>query len=105
MVVTTARSAATAYGVLERGEIDIVLSDIGMPVEDGYSFVRRIRATPGPMQTVPAIAISARSPDDSRERALAAGFDRFFTKPIDLPKAVADIAQLVDSARPRPPMQ
>jgi signal transduction histidine kinase len=97
-VVTTASSAAAAYAELERGETDIVLSDIGMPAEDGYSFVQRIRATPGPMQTVPAIAVTARSPDDSRELALAAGFDRFLTKPVDLPKLIANIAELTTPA-------
>jgi CheY-like chemotaxis protein len=101
-VVTTATSAATAFVEFQRGQIDVVLSDIGMAAEDGYSLMRRIRATIGPEHTVPAIAITARATDDSRERAFSAGFDRFFTKPIDLPMLVANIAQLVDVPALRP---
>lgn len=97
-VVTTASSAAAAYVVLQRAETDIVVSDLGMPTEDGYSFMRRIRATPGPMQTVPAIALTARSAQDSCERARTAGFDRFLTKPVDVPKLIANLAELVESA-------
>lgn len=94
-IVTTAPSAAAGYPMLLQGDIDIVLSDIGMAGEDGYSFVQRIRATPGGMQSIPAIAITARVADDSRQRALAAGFDRYVTKPIDMDLLVSDIAELV----------
>ncbi len=93
--VTTAQSAAAAYPVLLHGDIDIVLSDIGMVGEDGYSFVQRIRATPGVTQSIPVIAITARVADDSRQRAFAAGFDRYVTKPIDMDLLVSEIAELV----------
>lgn len=94
-VVATARSAATAYPILQQGELDIVLSDIGMGAEDGYSLVRRIRGMSGPIQSVPAIALTARVTDDSRERALSAGFDRYVTKPIDIGLMISTIAELV----------
>lgn len=94
-IVTTAQSAATAFPVLLLGDIDIVLSDIGMAGEDGYSFVQRIRATSGGLQSIPAIAITARVADDTRQRAFAAGFDRYLTKPIDIGLLVSEIADLV----------
>jgi two-component system CheB/CheR fusion protein len=94
-IVTTARSAAAGYASLARGQIDILLSDIAMPDEDGFAFVRRIRGTPGPMHRMPAIAITGQVSEDSRERALAAGFHRFFQKPIDVPLLISSIAELV----------
>jgi CheY-like chemotaxis protein len=94
-VVTTAESAAAAYALLEQGDIDVVLSDLGLRGEDGYFLVRRIRATPGAMQAIPVIAVTARSDDESRQRALAAGFDRYLPKPIEMPRIVSTIAHLV----------
>jgi signal transduction histidine kinase/ActR/RegA family two-component response regulator len=94
-IVTTARSAAAGYGILEHEAIDILLSDVGMPGEDGFSLVQRIRATPGVMQRIPAIAITALVTADGRERVLAAGFDRYLPKPVDVPFLISTIAALV----------
>jgi signal transduction histidine kinase len=94
-VVATATSAAAAYSMLRDGRTDIVLSDLGMTGEDGYSLARRLRALPGANRRIPAIAITARVDDQSRERALAAGFDRYLTKPIDLNLLVSTIAEIV----------
>jgi CheY-like chemotaxis protein len=98
-VVAVARAAATAYSILEEGEIDIVLSDITMTVEDGYSLMRRVRAAPSQlMRSVPAIAISGRIVDDNQQRALEAGFDLYLTKPIDVPNLITVMAQLVSDS-------
>ena len=94
-VVSTEKSAAAAYAALQRGNIDILLSDIGMPGEDGYHFVRRIRRTHGSMRSLPAIAITAHASEEDRQRALDAGFDRYLTKPVDVALLVSNIAQLV----------
>jgi CheY-like chemotaxis protein/anti-sigma regulatory factor (Ser/Thr protein kinase) len=94
-IVTSAESAAAAYLRIEQGDIDIVLSDLGLRGEDGCSLVRRIRATAGAMQSIPAIAITARSDEESLQRALAAGFDRYLPKPIEMPRLVSAIKQLV----------
>lgn len=93
-VVATAQSAVAAYEVLKGDQIDIVISDIAMPGEDGCSLVRRIRATPT-MHSVPTIAITAHVAEHERRRALEAGFDLCVAKPIDVPVLIADIAQLV----------
>lgn len=98
-VVATATSAAAAYLVLQRGETDVLLSDLGMPGEDGYSLMRRIRATPGAMRSLPSIALTARFMEDSNDRALAAGFDGCLTKPIDVDVLITNIADLVEAAR------
>src|SRR5690606_35480716 len=84
-VVTGARSSSAAYAILEQEHVDILLSDIGMSDEDGCQLVQRIRTMPGPMRGIPAIAITGLASLDDREHALAAGFDRYLTKPIDIP--------------------
>ena len=94
-VVASASSVAAACSVLDQGDTDVVLSDLGMPGEDGYSLVRRIRAMPGAMANMPVIAMTAAVSEHHRELALSAGFDRYLTKPIDLNLLVASIAALV----------
>lgn len=68
---------------LEREKPDVVLCDIGMPGEDGYSFVRRLRDL-GPERggDIPAVALTAFARDEERTRALEAGFDVHLAKPI-----------------------
>src|SRR6185369_5689769 len=99
-VVATTQSAAGAYLILQEGETDVLLSDLGMPGEDGYSLMRRIRATPGAMRSLPSIALTARFSEDSHDRALAAGFDRYLLKPIDVDLLIANIAALVTAVEP-----
>jgi signal transduction histidine kinase len=92
-IVTTATSARSAFAVLERGKTDILVSDIGMPEEDGESLVRRMRATQA-MQSLPTIAITARLTESSRDQSLSAGFDRYLTKPINVALLVSSILEL-----------
>jgi CheY-like chemotaxis protein len=100
-VVATAKSAAAAYLILQQGETDILLSDLGMAGEDGYSLMRRIRATPGAMRLLPSIALTAQFTAASHDRALAAGFDWYLQKPIDVDLLIANIAELVGATEPR----
>lgn len=63
---------------------DAMISDIGMPGEDGIALIKRIRASESPtVRQLPAIALSAFATNEVRETALAAGFDAFHTKPFD----------------------
>jgi signal transduction histidine kinase/CheY-like chemotaxis protein len=94
-VVQTALSAAAARRILERRETDIVVSDLSTPGEDGLTFVKRLREEPGSSRSLPTIAITALAMDGDRERALAAGFDRYITKPIDIEILICSIAELV----------
>jgi two-component system, sensor histidine kinase and response regulator len=71
----------------------LVLMDIQMPVMDGFQAIALIRAREERGQRrLPAIAMSGHGTDDYRERALAAGFDEFLVKPIDLPELGRAIA-------------
>ena len=81
--VETAGSAADAMLALQRAHPDIVVSDIGMPDEDGYSLIRRIRELPDALGRTPAIALTAFARSEDRTRALLAGFKAHVPKPID----------------------
>lgn len=96
-VIVTA-SANEALDCCQRIAIDVLLSDICMPGEDGYSLIQRVRVLPTPSQSqVPAIAISSSLSDIYRERAFIAGFQRYLLKPIDIEELIAAIVQLAAS--------
>jgi signal transduction histidine kinase len=91
-VVKTATSVATALTALEEWPPDVLLSDLGMPDEDGYALIRAVR---GEGSMVPAIALTAYAADHDRERSLAAGYQRHVGKPADpvaIMQAIADLA-------------
>jgi signal transduction histidine kinase len=96
-VVETARSASEGIEILDRFRADVLVSDIGMPDEDGYAFLRRVRTLPrgGAM---PAIALTAFTREEDRMRALATGYTTYLGKPVDpgaLTKAVANLAMFI----------
>ncbi len=99
-VVSSAASAAEAFATFERERPDVVLSDIGMPGEDGYSLIRRIRArTAGDGGTTPAASLTAYAAPEDRRRALNAGFNLHVSKPVEPAELVAVIASLGRFAR------
>jgi CheY-like chemotaxis protein len=68
-----------------------VLSDIGMPGEDGYEFIRRLRQLPvGEGGETPAVALTAYGRPEDREKVLSAGYGEHVTKPVT-PAALADV--------------
>jgi two-component system, cell cycle response regulator DivK len=71
---------------------DLVLLDIQMPVLDGYAVLRRLRDNP-PSPAPRVIALTAYAMQGDRERALAAGFDDYVTKPIDLKTLTGKIGE------------
>jgi PAS domain S-box-containing protein len=76
--------AAGAFAQLPDFRPDLVISDIGMPDEDGYSFMRRVRALGAERGgDVPALALTAYTRTDDRAAAMAAGFTGHLAKPID----------------------
>jgi signal transduction histidine kinase/CheY-like chemotaxis protein len=94
--VMSAGSARDALETLRHVDIDLLLSDIAMPGQDGYELIRAIRAMPSArLASIPAAAVTAHARDDERERALAAGFHLYLTKPVHpavLARAVASLA-------------
>ena len=78
--VLTASSADEALEILAANEINVLVSDIGMPGKDGYELIHRLRETG---QKVPAIAVTAYARSEDRTRALSEGFARHVSKPVD----------------------
>jgi signal transduction histidine kinase/CheY-like chemotaxis protein len=95
-VVTTASSVAEALAILATIAISVVVSDVGMPVEDGYTFLRRLRAeAPVALRKIPALALTAYARAEDRQRATSAGFQEHATKPVDPDVLVSTVAALV----------
>ena len=93
--VLTAASAEEALALLARERVDVLLADVAMPGEDGYTLLRKVRALDRPSaRTVPAAALTAFARDEDRREALAAGFQMHLPKPIDASSLVAAVATL-----------
>ncbi len=81
--IVTAMSAGDGLRMLERHRPDLLISDIGMPLMDGFELIRRVRAMPErALARVPAIALTAFSRREDQQRALEAGFDEYMAKPL-----------------------
>jgi len=97
--VMTSYSVPHAMDIFERHRPDCVISDIGMPDEDGYSFIQRVRALPRHMGgETPVAALTAYARDEDRLRILRSGFQAYILKPVepsDLVVAVAGIVRKV----------
>ncbi len=94
--VTSTKSAAEALSVFSNDVPDVLISDIGMPDEDGYEFIQKLRALP-PDQggQTPAIALTGYASRKDKERALSAGYQQHIAKPIEQADMIAAIAALV----------
>jgi CheY-like chemotaxis protein len=93
-VVELAASAAEAEAALERSAPDVIVSDVGLPGEDGYALVRRLRALEGERAGIPAVALTAYAHPADRTRALLAGFQMHLAKPIEPEELAAVVANL-----------
>jgi CheY-like chemotaxis protein len=94
--VATASSVSEALDLLESNRLDFLISDLGMPSEDGYELIRRVRGLPAERGgDTPAAALTAYARPDDRYRALRAGFQVFIAKPIDPETLVSTVASLM----------
>jgi CheY-like chemotaxis protein len=93
--VLTAVSAAEAFDILHQHYVDVLLADIAMPDEDGYSLIRRLREAPIPaVASIPAAALTAFSRKEDRQLALDAGFQMHLSKPVDTDALVSAVSRL-----------
>jgi PAS domain S-box-containing protein len=93
--VRNAATVAQALELVQRAAPHVLISDIGMPGEDGYALIERLRAQDRPRGDLFAIALTALARSEDRERALTAGYDSFFVKPVDLDALVSRVASAV----------
>jgi signal transduction histidine kinase/CheY-like chemotaxis protein len=95
--VRGASGVEEALGVFEAWQPHLLISDIGMPGEDGYGLIRRVRAlAPERGGRVPAVAVTAYGSVDDRIRILSAGFQMHVPKPVEPAELVAVVANLVN---------
>jgi signal transduction histidine kinase len=93
--VTACASAVEALETLKRWQPHILMSDIGMPGEDGYSLIRQVRALPAEHGgRTPAAALTAYARDEDRGRALAAGYQIHIAKPFNAHELLDTISRL-----------
>jgi signal transduction histidine kinase/CheY-like chemotaxis protein len=110
--VRTAESATEALGLLRWITPDVLVSDLAMPEEDGYSLIRNLRASEREDgRETPAVALTAYVRAQDRARAVAAGFNIFVEKPVDPDELISVIGRIAESrvgrreerkARPHP---
>jgi len=93
--VTAVASAAEALMTFDLAQPDVLVSDIGMPGEDGYALIRKIRARHGDSRAwVPAVALTAYARREDRDDALAAGFQLHVPKPVEPAELARSVAAL-----------
>ena len=102
--VRVAANAREAFASLTAAPPDLLLSDVAMPEEDGYSLIGRIRQlAPERGGRVPAVAITAFSRTEDRMRALRAGFDSHVAKPVEASELTAILEAMLARAGKPPP--
>jgi signal transduction histidine kinase/ActR/RegA family two-component response regulator len=92
--VTSASSATEALSRLTEAKPDIMVSDIAMPVIDGYELIRKVRSSADSFSGIPAVAMTAYARDEDRERALTAGYQEYLAKPVEPLELIATLARL-----------
>jgi PAS domain S-box-containing protein len=100
--VVTAASADEAVRMLEHENPDVLISDVGMPGEDGYSLIRRVRQRSDGNAQVPAIALTAYARTEDRVKAIHAGFQLHLSKPVEAIELIAMVESLVRRPPPVP---
>jgi len=97
-VVLEAVNGRIALDLIRRNRPDIVFLDLQMPLQDGFSVIQALRKE-SPFQKLRVVAVTASAMMGDRERAIAAGFDWYIAKPIDLGEVEAQVAVLASSQR------
>jgi CheY-like chemotaxis protein len=95
--VTAVASTTEALAELEQDRPDVLIGDIGLPTQDGYALIRKVRALPPERGgRTPAVALTAFASADDRRRALEAGYQAHVAKPFEPELLVTLVAQLAD---------
>jgi CheY-like chemotaxis protein len=92
--VIEACNGQEALDMVEQSQPDLLLLDIGMPVLDGFTVIRRIRQNPS-LATLPVLAVTAYAMRDDRNNVLNAGFDGYLSKPINARELANELERLL----------
>ena len=102
--VSMASSASEAMERILAGRPDVLVCDIGMPGEDGYSLIRRLRVLEERQESVlPAVALSAYARSEDRTKAIRSGFQNHLAKPVELVELLAVVSSLAGRKITTPP--
>jgi YesN/AraC family two-component response regulator len=96
--VKTASNGEDALKVIESNELDLIISDVMMPVMDGYELTRRVKSNPNTSH-LPIILLTAKTQEEDREEALRLGADSFVTKPFKLGDLELRITNIVENRK------
>jgi CheY-like chemotaxis protein len=88
-----------ALEIFAKDQLDVVLTDIGMPEYNGYAFIAAVRKRKSPLQKIPVIALTAFSTPADRDTALISGFDEYLSKPFEPEELIGTIKRLYDEHR------
>jgi len=97
-LVLDAINGADALDLIRRRAPDLVFLDLQMPVQDGFDVIRELR-NDSRFQKLPVVAVTASAMIGDRERAIAAGFDSYIAKPIDLSEVELHVEALASAAQ------
>jgi CheY-like chemotaxis protein/anti-sigma regulatory factor (Ser/Thr protein kinase) len=96
-VVEVAESAVAALALLDRAAFDVLVSDLGLPEQDGFALIREVRARGRSAAALPAIALTGYADRDSANLSRAAGFQVHIGKPVDARELVTAIARVANT--------
>jgi CheY-like chemotaxis protein len=99
-IMKEAESSREALEIIESWKPDVLIADIGMPVEDGYGLIKRVRALPKERGGhTPALALTAYARTEDRIRALSEGYQVHLSKPVDRAELAAVVARLAERSQ------
>ncbi|MBD2362529.1 response regulator [Anabaena minutissima FACHB-250] len=103
--VLTALSAISALEMIKQFPVDLLISDINMPGEDGYWLIQKVRTlTPPQKREIPAIAFTGNAKDQADQKARESGFQSYLQKPSTVNKLVTEIAKLLQHSGKSSPL-
>jgi len=92
--VLEADDGVDALRKMAASKLDIILTDINMPIMDGLKLVKRVRSDEA-LKAIPIIIITTEGAEEDRQRALALGANAYITKPIQAPQVIAKVKELL----------
>ena len=92
--VLEADDGVDALRKMAASKLDIILTDINMPIMDGLKLVKRVRSDEA-LKAIPIIIITTEGAEEDRQRALALGANAYITKPIQAPQVISQVKQLL----------